>query len=108
MSIIMQNTWPVCGTCNSPVEKFGQQTNLLNSDVVFVAQCHGTEERVSITQAELRTMTSMTMTMAFVPATDEAVDTSIEDSDATIEEAVEDEHANYTGEDDAREQTEPF
>jgi hypothetical protein len=88
MPIIVENGWPACGTCSKPVDHFGQQTNALNSDVVFVAQCHGAEERVSITQRELSTMTSMTMTTAFVPASDEAVDTSIEDADSAAEDDV--------------------
>lgn len=85
MHIIVDNQWPVCGTCNSPVERFGQHTNALNSDVVFIAQCHGCEERVSITRHELLTITAMTMITAFAPPSEEATDDSIEDADALTE-----------------------
>ena len=90
MPIIIENGWPACGTCSKPVDNFGQHTNALNSDVVFIAQCHGVEERVAITQRELATMTTMTITTAFVSVSDEAADTSIEDGDTAAEdEAVE-------------------
>jgi len=56
---------PTCAVCGTPVESFTEEKDQALLQVVFVARCHGDQERVRLDSEVLQSTSSVSFGLAF-------------------------------------------